>query len=61
MPDERMKLLTLDRWGSANLDKWWKKMDELELRERKEGKNGSVIEQEKWREGREQEDLEGRL
>ena len=26
MPDERMKLLTLDRWGTVNLDKWWKKM-----------------------------------
>ena len=26
MPDEWMKLLTLDRWGAANLDKWWKTM-----------------------------------
>ena len=36
-----MKLLTLDRWGAANLDKWREKNgDELELDE-----------QEKWRRG----------
>ena len=49
MPDEMMNFLTLDRWGVANLDKWWKYMgmnlslengDELELDE-----------QEKWRRG----------
>ena len=43
-----MKLLTLDRWGAANLDKWREKNgDELEL-----GKNGDELEldeQEKWR------------
>ena len=22
-----MKFLTLDRWGAANLDKWWEKME----------------------------------
>ena len=32
MTDEKMKLLTLDRCGAFNLDKWWKEMDELELR-----------------------------
>ena len=26
MPDEMIKFLTLDRWGTANLDKWWKYM-----------------------------------
>ena len=45
-----MKLLTLDRWGAANLDKWREKNgDELEL-----GKNGDELEldeQEKWRRG----------
>ena len=45
-----MKLLTLDRWGAANLDKWREmKGDELEL-----GKNGDELEldeQEKWRRG----------
>ena len=45
-----MKLLTLDRWGAANLDKWRDKNgDELEL-----GKNVDELEldeQEKWRRG----------
>ena len=45
-----MKLLTLDRWGAANLDKWREKNgDELEL-----GKNVDELEldeQEKWRRG----------
>ena len=35
-----MKLLTLDRWGAANLDKWREKNgDELEI-----GKNGDELE-----------------
>ena len=44
MPDERMKLLTLDRWGAANLDKCWTKLSSGEKTEEK-------IEQEKWRWG----------
>ena len=38
MPDEMIKLLTLDRWGAANLDKWWEKM-ELKLSLEKMGMN----------------------
>ena len=52
-----MNLLTLDRWGAANLDKWWKKMgmnsSSGEETEEKNGLKGqekwSCLEQEKWR------------
>ena len=51
MPDERMKLLTLDRWGTANLDKWWEKMGMISSWER--GENRAKMElcssREKWR------------
>jgi len=43
MPDERMNLLTLDRWGAANLDKWWKKMGmNSSSGEETDEKNGAV-------------------
>ena len=60
MPDEEIKLLTLDRWGASNLDKWWKKnwMNSSSGRGKRE----------KWSrsragkmEGREEEDIEEAL
>ena len=50
-----MNLLTLDRWGAANLDKWREKNgDELEL-----GKNGDELDQHN-RQHQQREDAEAR-
>ena len=57
MTNEKMKLLTLDRWAAFNLEKWWKEMGMNLSSAAEEMAVARVVEQENCGE----EGIEGRI